>query len=162
VTTNAESCAPFAGSTSTKAGASTPTETMLLTGVKIDSDNCTDRVVFDFRPAAGEQPGYKVEYRPAAEAQTEDASGRHISIAGKAFLVVRIEPAATADISGETLDKTYTGPRKITPAGMNWTRELAKTGDFEAVLRWTIGLSEQRPFTVTTSGSPARLTIVFG
>jgi hypothetical protein len=133
---------------------------MLLTDVKVDAGGCTDRVIFDFRSSAGAEPGFTVRYRPADEAQTEDASGRHIPIAGKAFLVVRFEPAATADLSQPKLEITYTGPRSIKPAASRWVREIAKTGDFEAVLTWSVGLSEQRPFSVATS--PGRLTLVFG
>ena len=72
------------------------------------------------------------------------------------------EPAATADLSGAKLERTYTGPRRIQPAGMHFVREIVKTGDFEAVLTWAIGLSERRPFMVTSSGSPPRLTIELG
>ena len=139
-----------------------PSRTLLLTDVRVDSDTCTDRVIFSFRSAGSEQPGYTVEYRPAAQAQTEDASGRHIRIAGQAFLVVRFEPAATADLTSSKLQPTYTGPGKITSAGMRYVRQIVKTGDFEAVLTWVIGLSEQRPFKVTSSGSPTSLTIQIG
>jgi hypothetical protein len=135
---------------------------MLLTEVIVDSDSCTDRIAFSFRPAAGQQPGYTVQYRTAAAAQTEDASGKHLPIAGNAFLVVRLEPAATADLTGAQLEYTYTGPPKITPSGMRYVREIRKTGDFEGVLTWAIGLSGQRPFTVTSSGSPTTLTIEIG
>jgi hypothetical protein len=152
-------CAKFSGATGAQSAAK-PAQTMLLTGVKADSDSCTDRIVFDFRDAGGAAPGATVAYRPADQAQTEDASGRHIPIAGKSFLVVRFEPAATADLSKPELEITYTGPRSIKPAGARWVQEIAKTGDFEAVLTWSIGLSEQRPFTVQTE--PGRLTVVFG
>lgn len=141
---------------------SKPSETMLLTDVKVDASGCEDRVSFDFRTSAGAEPGFTVRYRPADEAQTEDASGRHIPIEGKAFLVVRFEPAATADVTKPELEITYKGPRSIKPAGLRWVRQVTKTGDFEAVLTWSIGLSQERPFHVITSGSPARLTIVFG
>jgi hypothetical protein len=159
-TVGEETCAPFNGGTAPVHSASKPSETMLLTGVRVDSEVCADRVIFDFRDANGEEPGYSVEYKPAAEAQTEDASGNHIPIAGSAFLVVRFEPAATADLSGDTLERTYTGPRTITPAGMHWVRQVSKTGDFEAVLTWAIGLSSQREFKVTSA--PSRLTIELG
>src|SRR5207247_9726990 len=101
-----------------------------------------------------------IEYKPADEAQTEDASGNHIPIAGRAFLVVRFEPAATADTSGGTLDRTYTGPRTISPEGMHWVRQVSKTGDIEPVLTWARGLAEKRAFKVT--GAPSRLTIELG
>lgn len=133
---------------------------MLLTGVTATTSRCADRVVLTFRPAGAETPGYRVQYHTAAEAQTEDASGRHIPIAGKAFLVVRLEPAATVDLSGANPENTYTGPSKLKPAGMRTVQEIAKTGDFEGVLTWVIGLSEERPFTVTSSGS--NLTVAIG
>ncbi len=155
-------CSKFGGGGNAQSSSSKPSETMLLTDVKVDSSGCTDRVIFDFRSSAGAEPGFTVRYRPADEAQTEDASGRHIPIAGTAFLVVRFEPAATADLTKPELEITYKGPRSIKPAGLRWVRQVAKTGDFEAVLTWSIGLSQERPFHVITSGSPARLTIVFG
>jgi hypothetical protein len=155
-------CSKFGGGSNDQSSSSKPSETMLLTDVKVDSSGCTDRVIFDFRPSDGAEPGFTVRYRPADEAQTEDASGRHIPIAGKAFLVVRFEPAATGDLTKPELEITYKGPRSIKPAGLRWVRQVAKTGDFEAVLTWSIGLSQERPFHVITSGSPARLTVVFG
>lgn len=153
-------CEPFDGATGPVKSSSAPSQTMLLTAVGFDSDICHDRVTFDFRDASGAEPGYLVEYRPADEAQTEDASGNHIPIDGNAFLVVRIEPAATADISGAKLERTYIGPRTIKPDGMRWVQQVSKTGDFEAVLTWAIGLSEQRAFKVTSE--PSRLTIELG
>ena len=159
-TTGKQPCSKFTGATGEQSSTTKPSQTMLLTGVKVNSDSCSDRIVFDFRDAAGEHPGVTVAYRPADQAQTEDASGRHIPIEGKAFLVVRFEPAATADLSKLKLEITYTGPPSIEPAGTRWVQEAAKTGDFESVLTWAVGLSEQRPFRVVTE--PARLTVVFG
>jgi hypothetical protein len=159
--TNAKQpCEKFIGGTGEQSPTTKPSQTMLLTGVNVGSSSCTDRIVFDFRDAAGEHPAAKVAYRPADQAQTEDASGRHIPIAGKAFLVVRFEPAATADLSKPKLEITYTGPRSIKPAGTRWVQEVAKTGDFESVLTWSIGLAQERAFKVVSA--PARLTVVFG
>ena len=155
-----QACPKFSGATGAETSKTKPSQTMLLSGVNVDSDSCADRVVFDFRDAAQAEPAATVAYRPADQAQTEDASGRHIPIAGKAFLVVRFEPAATADLTRHELEITYKGPRTIKPAGLRWVRQVSKTGDFEAVLTWSIGLSEQRPFKVLTA--PARLTVVFG
>ena len=158
---NAKSgCDKFGGGTTAQKSTSAPSQTMLLTAVGFDSDGCKDRVTFDFRDANGAEPGYLVEYRPADEAQTEDASGNHIPIDGNAFLVVRFEPSATADMSGANLERTYIGPRNIHPDGTQWVQQISKTGDFEAVLTWAIGLSEQREFKVTSE--PSRLTIELG
>jgi len=154
-------CAPLANGTAAL-GEGHPSKTMLLTALTTGREPCADRVTFDFRADLAETPGYRVEYRPAAQAQTEDGSGRHIAIDGTAFLVVRLEPAATADLSGEELEFTYTGPRRLPGDGTRYVREVVKTGDFESVLTWTIGLSEKRPFEVVTSDSPPRLTIEVG
>jgi hypothetical protein len=134
---------------------------MLLTDANASGETCAERVVFTFEPA-DEQLGSRVGYLPAEKAQTEDGSGKHLDIAGKAFLVVRFEPAATADLSGAQLRVTYKGPGTLTPAGMKYVQQVTKIGDFEAVLAWTIGLSEKRPFKVTSAGSPPRLTIEIG
>jgi hypothetical protein len=153
-------CQAFGSGTATQKSASSPSQTLLLTAVRTGSGACSDRVSFDFKDANGAKPGYLVEYQPGHEAQTEEASGNHIAIDGNAFLVVRFEPAATADLSGASFEQTYTGPRTIKPDGMHWVKQVSKTGDFEAVLTWAIGLSEQRAFKVTSE--PSRLTIELG
>jgi hypothetical protein len=66
-------CQAFGGGTTARKSASSPSQTMLLTAVGTESDACSDRVTFDFKDANGAEPGYLVEYRPAEEAQTEDA-----------------------------------------------------------------------------------------
>ena len=68
------------------------------------------------------------------------------------FLVVRMFPAMTAEIDGEDVNQTYTGPRNIpAPVEARMIRELAQTGDFEAQVTWAIGLDNKHPFTVTAS-----------
>jgi hypothetical protein len=135
---------------------------MLLTGVTAAGERCADRIAFDFREDRSEAPGYRVEYRPAEDAQMEDGSGNHVAVDGSAFLVVRLEPAATADLSGEDVKMTYTGPRRVGAEGAKHVREVVKIGDFEGVVTWTIGLDERRPFRVVTSGSPPRLVVEIG
>ncbi len=154
-------CPPFAG------GATTPRmspaiearETMYLTHVGIEALECSDRVIFSFREAAP-GPGYNISYEPAETAKAEDGSGNPIEIDGSAFLVVRLTPAMTAEIVGEQVQPSYTGPRKLTPAGTSFVRQVAKTGDFEAVVTWVIGLDEERPFTATAS--PSELVVELG
>ena len=130
-----------------------PTQTMLLTDVRIASRNCVDRVEFAFRKAEPGPPGFRVAYLPGERALVEDGSGNPIAVDGTAYLVVRFEPAATADLSGEELVPTYTGPRRLAAAAGTHVREVVKSGDFEAVLTWVIGVSEQRPFRTTVSDS---------
>lgn len=128
------------------------TEMAFLTGVAIERGDCA-RVTFAFEQ---DVPGYRVAYEPAETALVEDGSGRRIALPGDAFLVVRLEPAMTAHISDDgSLTPTYEGPRRFAgdPA-------VVKTGDFEGVVRWTIGVGEARPFDVHVDGS--RLTVAIG
>jgi hypothetical protein len=127
-------------------------EMAYLTGVAIERGGCT-RVRLAFEQ---DVPGYRVAYEPAETALVEDASGRRIALPGEAFLVVRLEPAMTAHLLDDgSLRQTYDGPRRFAgdPA-------LAKTGDFEGVVRWTIGLAAPRPFAVDVDGSG--LTVAIG
>jgi hypothetical protein len=136
-------------------------EIALLTDVSFEAADCVDRITFDFREDLQAAPGYTVEYRPADQALVEDGSGNRIELEGDAYLVVRFEPAATGDLSGEELVITYEGPRRFETDG-RYVREVVKSGDFEAVLTWVIGVSEQRPFRVVESSSPPRLVVEVG
>jgi hypothetical protein len=127
-------------------------EVAFLTDVAIETGDCT-RVVFSFEEAV---PGYLVGYEPAETALVEDGSGRRIELEGEAFLVVRLEPAQTAHIGDDgTVTPTYEGPRRF-----DGDPPMVKTGDFEAVVRWAIGLPERLPFDVDVEGS--RLTLAIG
>lgn len=120
---------------------------MYLTGMSEDWDPelCQQLVIFDFvRQASG--PGFEVSYEPASVAKAEDGSGKHIDIAGSAFLVVRISPAMTAKINGDHVTKTYTGPNRIKGTTTSFVQEIVKTGDFENTVTWVIGLDRMRPF----------------
>jgi hypothetical protein len=124
--------------------------TAYLTAVSVAPAGCADRVSFTF---GGQLPGYRVEYRTAAQAQTEDASGRQVDVAGSAFLVVRLADAQTARAQADgSITLTYRGPRRLPADGTRHVREVVKTGDFEAVVTWAIGLNGQRPFDVQASG----------
>jgi hypothetical protein len=136
--------------------AKTPVGTRYLTGVTVTSTTCFDRVEFTFEKGV---PGYRIGYTDAKAAQTEDASGRHIAVAGDAFLVAHLSDAATARSDGSTFTPTYTGPRRVPGPGSR-VREVVKTGDFEAVVTWAIGLDAKHPFTVSTHG--ASLTVEIG
>jgi hypothetical protein len=126
-------------------------ETMYLTDVSATAEDCGDKVVFDFEKQEP-GPGFQVSYQPATTAKIEDGSGEAVEIEGNAFLVVRLAPAMTAKIDGDQVTKTYTGPKRIEGEGSH-VREVVKTGDFESVVTWVIGLDEKRPFTTDASES---------
>jgi hypothetical protein len=134
------------------------TATALVRRVAVGRHEGFDRVVFEFTNGL---PGYRVEY--VQPPLTEDGSGNAVPLDGDAFVVVRMEPASGFDLSKNEGELVYKGPRRIqgSGAGTSVVRELARTGDFEAVLSWAIGLSDRVPFRVTTGQSPARLIVDF-
>ena len=132
--------------------------TALLERVAVARHEGYDRVVFQFR---GELPGYLVEYiDPPLH---EDGSGNPVDIAGSAFVFVRMEPASGFDLSVDEGELVYDGPRRIagSDAGTSTVREVVRTGDFEAVLGWAVGLEGRVDFRVVTLDDPARLVVDF-
>ena len=154
-TATAPDCTPPAGMATTprSSAEARDQETMFLSGVSAEPGDCGDQVVFEFKKGSPKGPGFRVSYEPAESAKREDATGRMLRIAGSAFLVVRLTPAMTAEIVGEDVKPTYTGPRVIKPDATRFVREVVKSGDFEAVVTWVIGLDEKRPFKTTVSSS---------
>ena len=148
---------PGAGTTPVEQKSST-TETALLERVAIGRHEGYDRVVFQFKNGL---PGYRVEY--VTPPLKEDGSGNVVNVKGSAFVVVRMEPASGFDLSKGEGELVYKGPRRLegSDAGTSIVREVVRTGDFEAVLHWAIGLEEQVDFRVITAESPARLIVDF-
>jgi hypothetical protein len=128
-------------------------EVALLTGVRAASHEGYDRVVFEFRNGV---PGYDVGYveRPVRA----DGSGQPVAVDGGAVLLVRMEPALDADLTKESVPRTYIGPVRLRP-GTTAVTELARTGGFESVLTWAVGVDEKRPFRVTRVAGPPRIVI---
>jgi hypothetical protein len=139
-------------------GEATGTETALLERVAIGRHEGFDRVVFQFRDHL---PGYRIEYvEPPLK---EDGSGNVVQIKGNAFVVVRMEPASGFDLTTGEGVMVYKGPKRIdgATAGTPTVREVVRTGDFEAVLSWAVGLEDRVDFRVRTATSPARLIVDF-
>jgi hypothetical protein len=127
----------------------------LLSAVRASRHEGYDRVVFEFT-ATSSLPGYSVSYveKPA----TEDGSGKQVDVAGDHVVLVRMEHASGADLTKESAPQTYTGPTRFTP-GTPEVTELVRTGDFEGVLSWAIGVHDKVAFRVTTLQDPARLVV---
>ena len=146
----------FEGGTEPVTAPAEISETALLERVAVAGHEGYDRVVFQFRNGL---PGYRVEYlNPPLR---EDGSGNVVDLDGNAFVVVRMEPASGFDLSVPEGKLIYTGPRRIAGDGTSVVREVVRTGDFEAVLTWAIGLSERVPFRVLTLDDPARIVVDF-
>jgi hypothetical protein len=150
---------PLEGASTTLVeGASTGHETALLERVAVGRHEGFDRVVFQFRDHL---PGYRVEYvEPPLK---EDGSGNVVQIAGSSFVVVRMEPASGFDLTTDEGVMVYKGPKRIDGAasGTSTVREVVRSGDFEAVLSWAVGLTDRVDFRVRTASSPARLIVDF-
>lgn len=134
------------------------TQWALLERVAVARHEGYDRVVFQFRNA---RPGYRVAYVEAP--LREDGSGNTVEVAGSAFVLVRMEPASGFDLETAEGVLVYKGPRRIagSEAGTSVVREVVRTGDFEAVLSWAIGLDDTVDFRVLTLDGPPRLVVDF-
>jgi hypothetical protein len=130
-------------------GSSGVTPTLaLLTGVHVDAENVT----FDFKSGPRD---IKAAYQPKSRI-VESGSGRRVQLKGKAYVVIHFVPAATADLQGEQVIPTYTGPRRLSGPGP--VLETAKTSDFEADLAWAIGLERRLPFRVARHGTTVTIS----
>src|SRR5687767_5244098 len=146
----------FPGGTEPVTGEAQVPETALLERVAVSGHDGYDRVVFQFRNGV---PGYRVEY--VEPPLREDGSGNLVELDGDAFVVVRMEQASGFDLSVPEGALVYTGPRRISPDGTSVVREVVRTGDFEAVLAWAVGLADRAPFRVLTLEGPARIVVDF-
>ncbi len=133
-----------------------PTSSVLLTKVDTLGDRCTEHIIFSFTSKEADPPGYTVSYASPPFAAVD--SGRAISIRGSAFVGVRLSPAYGYDFENAT--PTYTGPKRIDPAGAGHVTEIVETGDSEGVVNWVIGLDTKRPFTVQATGKPQTQLVV--
>ena len=132
--------------------------TALLESVDLGRHEGYDRVVFRFRNIV---PGYRVEYVDTP--LREDGSGAVVNVDGNAFVSVRMEPASGFDLNTGEGVQVYKGRRRVSgaDAGTSVVREVVRTGDFEAVLTWAVGLSDPVDFKAHTLQDPPRLVVDF-
>ncbi len=137
--------APMVGAaTHVPAAPTTPT----LVGIRAAHHPGYDRIVFDF--VGGLPASRKVTYVPTL---VGDASGRPVRIAGRAILQVRFYAANAHDDSG-----VATAPARIAFPLPN-IMTAVRSGDFEAVTSYGIGLAVKQPFKVFTLTGPDRVVI---
>lgn len=133
----------------------TTLEVVAHTELQVTGAGGEERITFTFE---GSLPGVVVE--PVERPVREAGSGDEVAVAGEGLLGVRFEPAASATLDGEDLTRTYTGPNRVPgPSGGNVT-EVVKTGDFEAVYEWVVGLAGDVPFRVEVDGAGSTVTVV--
>ena len=122
----------------------------LLTGVHVGPKSVT----FDFKSAPRT---VKASYQPRTHI-VESGSGAPVRLEGNAYVVIHFVPAASADVQGEQVIPTYTGPKRLSGPGP--VLETAKTSDFEADLAWAIGVERRMRMHVAQDGTT--VTVNFG
>lgn len=157
-TTSSGPCTLADATPDAKTGGTASSVVSLLTAVRTGSQPCADRVVFELRDGAA--PEYRIEYQSGPF--TVGESGMPLTVQGSAFLVVQFPHSSGVDLTDPVATPTYTGPDSIIPTGLARVREVRKIEDFEAVLRWVIGLDSARPFTVGVLDGPPRVYIDIG
>jgi hypothetical protein len=123
----------------------------VLRAIRTSHSAAYDRVVFEF---TGTAPGYRVEYRPRI---TEDPSDRTVPLAGHAYLNVALH-GATLDNAFQGGHERYSGSTRI-PAAYPQLRDVACSGDFEAVLSFGLGVDHRAGFRVLTLSGPTRIVV---
>lgn len=110
-----------------------------------------DRVVFRFSGGLPSRRDARYVSRLIA-----DPSGRRIQIAGRAILRVTLFPAAAHTESG-----VISAPARMTFALPN-VMVAVRSGDFESVLSYGIGLAGRAPFHIHTLRNPSRVVVDIG
>jgi hypothetical protein len=129
--------------------------TALLTAIRVARHEGYDRVVFQFGKVL---PGYDVRYikRPVRM----DASGKVVAVQGAYVVRVRMSHALDADLSKPGAPRTYIGPIRVTPRTPE-VAQLVRTGGFEGVLTWVVGVRDRVDFRVIALHNPARIVVDF-
>jgi hypothetical protein len=123
--------------------------TALLTGIRHAKHTTFDRLVIDLR---GKAPGYDVRY---VSAVTADPSGQRVTMPGRYYLQVVLDPASAYTTSGT---HTYSGANRVTTSYAT-LKGFVINGDYEAVLSVALGLSKKAGFRVMTLSNPTRIVI---
>ena len=124
---------------------------LTVTEVRVARQDGYDRVVFELDGDAGGVPGWRVEY---VDDPRRDGSGEPVDVDGEAVLVVLISG------TGYPFD---TGREEATSATVPADVEVVTAVELGAVFEGTyeafLGLSGERPFSVTRLADPARIVV---
>jgi hypothetical protein len=109
-----------------------------------------DRVVFELKGSLPDS--LRVEYVPKLIA---DGSGAVIPIAGKAIVLLTLSPAVAHTDTGQP-----TVPQRV-KYNLPMVKEVVRSGDFESVVSYGIGVSQKTQFRFFTLTNPTRVVIDF-
>lgn len=142
----AASLVPLAAGSATAA-----TATPRLVAIRAAHHPGFDRVVFEFRDGlpSSRTTGY-------VSTLTADASGLPVRIAGRAILKVRFASADAHNSLGQA-----SAPARVTYDLPN-VMTVVRSGDFEAVTTYGIGLMSRQPYKVWTLRYPSRVVVDIG
>ena len=126
----------------------TPGQPTQIWRLRTGNDGTFDRIVLDERFA---KSGYRVHY---VNQVTADPSGQPVDLRGRYYLVIVVHDAGTDGAAGAP---TYVHDA-YTPL-LPEVRQIKKTGEFEGVVSFGVGLRNKRPFRVLRLSSPLRLVI---
>jgi hypothetical protein len=133
--------------------AATPPPISTLVAIRAAAHNETtpryERVVFEF---TGPVPLIAVHYVPQL---IGDGSGLPVAIAGNAILQLTMRPAQAHNDQGQS-----TAPGRVTVNLPN-VKEVARSGDFEAVVTYGIGISRKSEIRILTLEGPSRIVVDF-
>ena len=125
--------------------------TSVLVGVRAAHHPGFDRIVFQFSGVV--PPRRQVGY---VDRLLADPSGRTVSIAGHAILHLSFYRAAAHDSAGHATAPTRTA------FDLPNIMAAVRSGDFESVVSYGIGLAERTSIHVLTLTSPSRIVIDIG
>jgi uncharacterized membrane protein YgcG len=107
-----------------------------------------DRITFEFK---GARPTANVRF---VSQLSEDGSGKPVDLAGGAAIEVVFHGANAHDEQG---NPTVSPPR-FSP-GLPMLKEVARTGDFEGVVSYGLGVDHRTSFTVLRLSGPSRVAV---
>lgn len=154
-TTVTTTACTFQGATT--APGDTALSRMTVSGLRVDAQDCYDRVVIDLSGNADKKPGYQVRYVPQV---VQDGSGKPIALRGSAFLTVTVGAPAYDDAG----QPTYLPANRAEAAdvtGYTSLRQIAWAGSFEGMTTFGVGVRELLPFTaqIMDDGGKVRLVV---
>jgi hypothetical protein len=138
---------PAVGSPAAPAVGQAPLALSILDSVRARHVGAEDRVVFRFR--GGLPAHHDAHY---VNQLIADGSGNVVPVAGRAILQVSFRTAQAHDAGGSTapLRTAYPLPNAL---------QSVRSGDFEGVVTYGVGLARRTPFHVTTLHNPARVVV---
>ncbi len=144
-------CAPLSGGSAANRA--------ILTDVRIAHNAGFDRLVFEFAPSSAPGaygvPPYRIEIASTFTA----TSGQQVRVDGNAFFAVNFQ---NADAHDPNTGKVALPPSKFDQKpGTPLIREVRLVEDFEATVRWAVGLDKLACPNVLTLAGPVRVVLDF-